>query len=667
MFYLFRKFILVISLLIFIPTVQAKLIDDAIKNYHYGEFKFAQSKFLKLAQQNNPLAYYYLGKMYERGDGVDVDESIALNYYVIAARADVKDVRQRLAQLQGAGDSVVLDWYLESAWDGDVESQYNLGYIYETGLGASIDENRAFQWYREAAHQGHAEAKLRIGFMFYSGAGIDRDVLSGRKWILESAKHENVIAQAIKDLLLDNDAISENSVARVVRGLRTLEHANASIMLRTLTQSLDRVIVKKARVDEKNSLHNQNTVKLTPQSEDRHFNNNVNSNISLESTQQVKSIKMLDEKSELNSKTTDIENNDAANEFEILSINNGNSKSIELWLYFLGVFCLLATVGIVMHYRHVASNRNNGIHFPKFKMGKPITVPELRVETEDLTLLRNLWVNSQEHNVNINLAISGSAIKPNNVDERDIESEDLTSNKKAPPVYFDSVNDVQIETRKSNLLVKDDEKSVSQKALEASHQVDSKAPVVKGPDRIHSQVFSRFNLEKDALNGITKDGLSGNPLMAAQSINKIKAQPSQIDNVKLPKSSSKESLHVGKKQQDKPQSAIASTASLGDSESSFVKSSASVISKEIEASESDDVLVLAETRYNIGLMFAKGEGTPQNINLAIKWLQKSADQGFVKAEYELASLIRRYPNYKHAETRISRSLNENKHISGLAG
>ena len=43
----------------------------------------------------------------------------------------------------------------------------------------------------------------------------------------------------------------------------------------------------------------------------------------------------------------------------------------------------------------------------------------------------------------------------------------------------------------------------------------------------------------------------------------------------------------------------------------------------------------AKAQYNLGLMYDKGDGTPQDYKAAIKWYTKSAEQGHAKAQNNL--------------------------------
>ncbi len=48
----------------------------------------------------------------------------------------------------------------------------------------------------------------------------------------------------------------------------------------------------------------------------------------------------------------------------------------------------------------------------------------------------------------------------------------------------------------------------------------------------------------------------------------------------------------------------------------------------------------AHAQFNLGYMYHKGEGVPQDDAEAVKWFRMSADQGYAKAQNALASMYR---------------------------
>ena len=49
---------------------------------------------------------------------------------------------------------------------------------------------------------------------------------------------------------------------------------------------------------------------------------------------------------------------------------------------------------------------------------------------------------------------------------------------------------------------------------------------------------------------------------------------------------------------------------------------------------------LVEAQYNLGQMYAKGEGVPQDYKEAVKWYRRAAEQGYASAQFNLGWMYR---------------------------
>ena len=67
------------------------------------------------------------------------------------------------------------------AEQGDVQAQYNLGIMYETGRGGPQDEAEAVRWYRLAAERGLADAQVNLGNSYSNGLGVPRSTIVCRQ------------------------------------------------------------------------------------------------------------------------------------------------------------------------------------------------------------------------------------------------------------------------------------------------------------------------------------------------------------------------------------------------------------------------------------------------------------------------------------------------------
>lgn len=68
------------------------------------------------------------------------------------------------------------------------EAAFNLGILYEDGLGVARDMERALAYYRRGAANGSVKAAFRVGKLYWLGApGITRDEAEGRRYLAQAA------------------------------------------------------------------------------------------------------------------------------------------------------------------------------------------------------------------------------------------------------------------------------------------------------------------------------------------------------------------------------------------------------------------------------------------------------------------------------------------------
>ena len=114
------------------------------------------------AEQGDAKAQYYLGDMYEYGEGVPEDDAVAVK------------------------------WYTKAAEQGHAKAQYNLGVMYDNGTGVPEDDAVAVKWFTKVAEQGLAEAQYNLGVMYANGDGVpEDDAMAYMWWNLASAQGDN--------------------------------------------------------------------------------------------------------------------------------------------------------------------------------------------------------------------------------------------------------------------------------------------------------------------------------------------------------------------------------------------------------------------------------------------------------------------------------------------
>lgn len=85
-------------------------------------------------------------------------------------------------------------WYRRAAEQYHPNAQAKLGYLLARGLGIAKDLAKSARWFREAAEQGVADARFNLGLMYAMGSGVERDRVQALMWL--NLAHEGGVAEA---------------------------------------------------------------------------------------------------------------------------------------------------------------------------------------------------------------------------------------------------------------------------------------------------------------------------------------------------------------------------------------------------------------------------------------------------------------------------------------
>ena len=148
------------------PVAQFQL---GLSYLEQGRTNEGVSLIRKSANQNQPAAQYRLAKLYEIGEGVSQDSEMARQLTERAAangnRIAMHDLALYYAEGRGgvtADLPTAAKWFEKAAERGVVDSQFNLGVLFESGQGLPKNMTDAYVWYSIAAGQGDQFAKTRI-------------------------------------------------------------------------------------------------------------------------------------------------------------------------------------------------------------------------------------------------------------------------------------------------------------------------------------------------------------------------------------------------------------------------------------------------------------------------------------------------------------------------
>ena len=129
--------------------------------YDAGDYDKARRIWQPLAEKGDVRAQRGMGKLYEKGRGVERDFAMAFK------------------------------WYRPAAEKGDAESQYRLSVGYGYGLGVEKDEAKAMVWLRKAAENGQKRAQRSLAKGYEEGLkGLPRDPEKAKYWYDRSMTRE---------------------------------------------------------------------------------------------------------------------------------------------------------------------------------------------------------------------------------------------------------------------------------------------------------------------------------------------------------------------------------------------------------------------------------------------------------------------------------------------
>lgn len=101
--------------------------------------------WVKKAHDGNALVQNCLGNLYHNGDGVLINNQLAVK------------------------------WYQQSAEQGYADAQYSLARMYYSGLGVEKSFKGALKWFQLSAEQNFNQSWFMIGRMYENGEGVDQD------------------------------------------------------------------------------------------------------------------------------------------------------------------------------------------------------------------------------------------------------------------------------------------------------------------------------------------------------------------------------------------------------------------------------------------------------------------------------------------------------------
>ncbi len=172
------------------------LLEKGRRAYMAGDFVTAKTFWLPLAELDNSDAQAWIGSLYANGDGVEVDDSAAFQWYLKSASGGNVQAQSNVGAMYAMGNGVqknteeAVHWFEQSARAGDPNAQFNLAVLLSNdNLEIEKDVERAVKLYRAAAENGHYPSQARLGHMYSIGQGVKKDRIQAYVWLSLAAQH----------------------------------------------------------------------------------------------------------------------------------------------------------------------------------------------------------------------------------------------------------------------------------------------------------------------------------------------------------------------------------------------------------------------------------------------------------------------------------------------
>lgn len=143
------------------------------------DFKQAKEYFEKALHNNsNPIAQYYIGCLYYKGQGVKVDHELAFGCYLKSAFKNFPDAQTAVGECYMNGLGTKKDYKKSLFWlknsvsiNANASAQSSMGKIYLHGLGVDKDLEFAFHCFENSAKQCNSNGQYMLGKCHEEGYG----------------------------------------------------------------------------------------------------------------------------------------------------------------------------------------------------------------------------------------------------------------------------------------------------------------------------------------------------------------------------------------------------------------------------------------------------------------------------------------------------------------
>ncbi len=241
------------------PLAQRAALDTTLS----GFAKDIQSA----AFSGNPEAQHDLAALYTAGqEGVPQDFEKAFFWFMESGKENVANSRYNLGVLyqQGLGTlkniERAMNMYRSAALLGHPEAQYNLGIAYAEGIGVPYSIESAVHYFEQSAVTGVPESAYNLGLIYENGLTGQKDNNKALFWYNLASDHNNVEAQNALGQLTAKLGLSLEEVRNIVRVEQAENPAFQDKKISGVAKAMPQVTASAAAVPKVPQLHESDII-----------------------------------------------------------------------------------------------------------------------------------------------------------------------------------------------------------------------------------------------------------------------------------------------------------------------------------------------------------------------------------------------------------------------
>lgn len=215
-------------------TASQTAMADNFSAYRLGNYDKATQQLLAESGKN-PVADYYLGRIYLYGYGQLKNTQLALRYFTQSAEKGYLPAMQILARyalIHDKNPEQALVWFKKAAAAGDVDAQMYMAAAYLYGIGVKKSADMATRYYIDAAKNGNGVAQYTLAQNFINSKHAANKKL-GMLWLNKAVANNNPQAQMLAgEMYLEGKGYEKNPDKGMALLTQAAEQGYAPAMVR---------------------------------------------------------------------------------------------------------------------------------------------------------------------------------------------------------------------------------------------------------------------------------------------------------------------------------------------------------------------------------------------------------------------------------------------------